>query len=182
MLQGGRCLVRAVPHLRAHGHARPYIRPAVMHALYAYDERFGHVRVPAKFVVPHDGAWPAHTHGLALGSSVSKLRTKYKRDQMPLQDVEALEAVGFVWDVPEWRWECVLGALRVYKEVHGDLQVPRAFVVPSQAPWPEAAWGIKLGFAANNIRHSGLYVRDHSDRRAELDALGFLYDASKWQV
>ena len=126
--------MRAVPHLRAHGHARPYIRPAVMHALRAYDERFGHVRVPQKFVVPHDGAWPAHTHGLALGTSVSNLRTKYKRDQMPLQDVEALEAMDFVWDVPEWRWECVLGALRVYKEVHGDLQVHRKFVVASQAP------------------------------------------------
>ena len=174
--------MRAVPHLRTHGHARPYIRPAVMHALHAYNERFGHVRVPRKFVVPHDGAWPAHTHGLALGSSVSTLRTKYKRDQMPLQDVEALEAVDFVWDVLEWRWECVLGALRVYKEVHGDLQVPYAFVVPSQAQWLEEAWGIQLGHRVHHIRHRGDHVRDHSDRRAELDALGFLYDASKWQL
>jgi hypothetical protein len=33
----------------------------------------------------------------------------------------------------------------VYKEVHDDLQVPKAFVVPTEAPWPEEAWGMKLG-------------------------------------
>ena len=68
-------------------------------------------------------------------------------------------------------------ALLVYKEAHGDLQVPRVFVVPSGAPWPEEAWGMKLGHRVNQIRDREDYVKDHPERRAELDALGFRWSA-----
>ena len=46
-------------------------------------------------------------------------------------------------------------------------------MVPSEAPWPEEAWGMKLGGRVNNIRASEHYVKDHPERRAELAALGF---------
>ena len=76
------------------------------------------------------------------------------------------------------RWEEVLTALRAYQEVHGDLEVPMPFVVPSGAPWPEEAWGMKLGGRVNNIRSSQeIYVKDNPERRAELDALGFRWRA-----
>ena len=84
-----------------------------------------------------------------------------------------LDAIGFVWDDLERRWEEVLAALQAYQQVHGDLQVPKAFVVPSEAPWAEEAWGMKLGGRVDNIRHRGDFVREDPDRRAELDALGF---------
>jgi hypothetical protein len=51
-----------------------------------------------------------------------------------------LDALGFVWDEFERRWEEVRAALLAYQELHGDLEVPKAFVVPSEAPWPEEAW------------------------------------------
>ena len=35
--------------------------------------------------------------------------------------VAQLEALRFVWDVPEWRWQCVLQCLQAYQEVHGGL-------------------------------------------------------------
>jgi len=83
--------------------------------------------------------------------------------------------MGFVWDDLERRWEEVRAALLVYQEVHGDLEVPRRFVVPSEAPWPEEAWGMKLGFRVNHIRHREDYVKGFPERRVELDALGFRY-------
>jgi hypothetical protein len=71
----------------------------------------------------------------------------------------------------------VRAALLAYKEVHGDLQVPKAFVVPSEAPWSEEAWGMKLGGRVDGIRSQEHYVKDHPERRAELDALGFRWRA-----
>jgi len=45
--------------------------------------------------------------------------------------------------------------------------------VPSEAPWPEEAWGTTLGIRVRGIRHQEIFVKDHPERRAELDALGF---------
>ena len=88
-------------------------------------------------------------------------------------DVAQLDALRFVWSMPEWRWQCVLQSLVAYKKLHGDLQVPSEFVVPSEAPWPKEAWGLKLGQRVNNIRSAEQYVKDEPERRAELDAMGF---------
>ena len=83
--------------------------------------------------------------------------------------------MGFVWDDLARRWEEVHAALRAYNEVHGDLQVPTAFVVPSEALWPEEAWGMKLGYRVKHIRYEDIYVKDYPERRAELGALGFRF-------
>ena len=64
-------------------------------------------------------------------------------------------------------------ALAVYKELHGDLEVRKAFVVPSEAPWPAEAWGLKLGSRVDDIRHQEYYIKDEPERRAKLDAMGF---------
>ena len=84
-----------------------------------------------------------------------------------------LDAMGFVWDEFERRWELVRDALAVYKELHDDLQVPKTFVVPSAAPWPAEAWGLKLGHRVSDIRSQEHFVKEHPERRAELDAMGF---------
>ena len=155
---------------------RHYLAPSLLAGLDAYGEQFGHVRVPKKFVVPDADDWPVEAHGLELGLQVSGLRKQKKRGTLSQDDVAQLEALRFVWDVPEWRWQCVLQSLLAYQEVHGDLEVPTAFVVPSEAPWPEEAWGMKLGRRVDTIRSREIYVKDHPERRAELDALGFVWD------
>ena len=50
--------------------------------------------------------------------------------------------MGFVWDDLRRRWELVRDALTVYKELHGDLEVPTAVTGPSEAPGPVEAWGL----------------------------------------
>ena len=76
--------------------------------------------------------------------------------------------------------EEVRAALRAYQEVHGDLEVPYRFVVPSEAPWADEAWGMLLGHRVNDIRHRGDFVKDYPARRAELDALGFRWNLLAW--
>ena len=110
---------------------------------------------------------------MKLGWRVDGIRSqeRYVKDH-PERRAE-LDAMGFVWDDWERRWEEVHAALRAYQEVHGDLEVPFAFVVPSEAPWAEEAWGMKLGWKVSDIRRRGDFVREDPERRAELDALGF---------
>ena len=32
--------------------------------------------------------------------------------------------------------------------------------LPSEAPWPKEAWGMKLGHRVSHIRHQEIYVKD----------------------
>ncbi|KAJ8610024.1 hypothetical protein CTAYLR_006627 [Chrysophaeum taylorii] len=69
-------------------------------------------------------------------------------------------------------WEALVEAIRVYKELYGDVRVPQDFVVPSVAPWPEAARNTTLGLRLSQIRLTGASVRDRPDRRMALLDLG----------
>jgi hypothetical protein len=60
--------------------------------------------------------------------------------------------------------------------MHGDLNVLRPFVVPSEEPWPEESWGLKLGQVTNKIRSRSAYIRTHPDRRQQLEDMGFVFD------
>ena len=114
---------------------------------------------------------------LLLGRKVSDIRHSelYVKDT-PERRAE-LDAMGFVWDELERRWEQTRDALAaVYKALHGDLAVPTAFVVPPKAPWPAETWELKLGSRVAKIRQSEQYIKDEPERRAELDAMGFRYD------
>jgi hypothetical protein len=146
-------------------------------ALLAYQEVHGDLEVPYAFVVPSEAPWPEEAWGMKLGHRVSQIRDQEHYVKHHPERRAELDALGFVWDDLERRWEEVLAALQAYQEVHGDLEVTRAFVVPSEAPWPEEAWGIQLGKRVCNIRHREDFVKDHPERRAELDALGFRWNS-----
>ena len=83
--------------------------------------------------------------------------------------------MGFIWDFFEEKWQQILDSLHVYKELHGNLEVPQDFAVPSEAPWPKDAWGMKLGSRVNTIRSSEQYVKDRPDRLKQLTAVGFRF-------
>ena len=116
---------------------------------------------------------------------MSNLRTQKKCETLPQDDVAQLKALGFVWNLFDWKWQCVLQSLRAYQEeMHGDVEVPQRFVVPSEAPWAEEAWGMKLGRRVDQIRDREDYVKHHPERRAELDAMGFVWDEfeRRWEA
>jgi hypothetical protein len=72
-------------------------------------------------------------------------------------------------------------ALLTYKEVYGDLEVPKMFEVPPSEPWPERLWDMELGKMVDGIRSSEHYVRSDSERRQWLDSKGFEWDDLKRQ-
>jgi hypothetical protein len=75
------------------------------------------------------------------------------------------------------RYDLAKTALLKYKEIHGDMLVPRWFIVPiDSASFPPEVWEIKLGHIVNNIRNQNTYA----ENKDELKALGFDYD-SQWR-
>jgi hypothetical protein len=74
-------------------------------------------------------------------------------------------------------WTAVLAAFKMYKAAYGDLKVPQRFIVPNMAPWPAAAWGIKLGRTVAAIRQTGKLVNGthQTVRREILQDMGFVW-------
>jgi hypothetical protein len=58
-----------------------------------------------------------------------------------------------------------------YKEIHGNVLVPRSLSIPWSESWPEEMWGVKLGSTVRDIRNNKRY----SIHRDELIAIGFDY-------
>mmetsp|Transcript_1703 Transcript_1703/g.1963 ORF Transcript_1703/g.1963 Transcript_1703/m.1963 type:complete len:825 (-) Transcript_1703:100-2574(-) len=63
----------------------------------------------------------------------------------------------------------------MYKAAYGDLKVPSRFIVPAMVPWPEAAWGLKLGQRVASIRSTGKFVQNNETRRKTLEDMGFVW-------
>ena len=70
----------------------------------------------------------------------------------------------------------VIEALRAYHSIHGDLVIPRRFVVPSTDDYPTEWHGVSLASTVYNMRWWQLHVRSHPDRVAELNALSFVWE------
>jgi hypothetical protein len=158
----------------------------VQSALVTYKEEHGDLNVTQEFMIPSSAPWTEETWGMKLGSIVNTIRAKgiYLSDDKP-ERKKWLDEIGFVWDEFERRWDIFQTALTVYKEEHGDLLVPKAFVVPSSAPWAEETWGMNLGRTVNSIRHNGHYLSDENPERKEwLDEMDFVWDdlERRWKV
>ena len=148
----------------------------------------GHMRVPKSFVVPQSSAWQKEHWGLPLGNVVSKIR----KGEQYADKREELEAAGFDFAKQAsgsgknaTGWEVVEPALLTYKAQHGDLLVPRPFVVPTDDPhWPESTWGVNLGKIVSNIRNQDCY----NTHEQELLDMGFDFakqadpNATGWEV
>ena len=153
----------------------------VVRALFTFGELHstaGWLPVLQSFVVPSEAPWHKMCWGMKLGSTVDSIRSQeqFVRDEPERR--EQLDEMRFVWDELEHRWtEQVQPALRAYREANDDLRVPKSFVVPWEAPWPEACWGMNLGETVSTIRHQEIFVKDKPERRAWLDDLGFVWRA-----
>lgn len=63
------------------------------------------------------------------------------------------------------RFDAIYAALLTYRDVYGDVDVPPQFVVPSEGPWLQEAWGMKLGKRVQAIKVQGTFVANSPDRR-----------------
>lgn len=119
----------------------------VLPALEAFFEVYGHINVGQYFVVPvNDPQWPQATWGTRLGFIVQNIRSRGDFFPQLMRDSDRLEEIGFVWNLAEVKWRhMVMPALEAFVEVNDHANVPPNFTVPSNAPWPEAAYNLRLG-------------------------------------
>ena len=140
----------------------------VKQLLLNYKKCFGDMLVPQRFVVPHDSdRWPSNMQNIKLGSIVHNLRSKYRKCKV---DDNNLLGSGFSYDVQRPRYRTFRNALLCYQEKHGDMSVPKDFVIPSSTSnWPEELWGLNLGVIANAARDGAF-----RSNRNDLISIGFL--------
>ncbi|KAF0699257.1 Aste57867_10157 [Aphanomyces stellatus] len=113
-----------------------------------------------------------------LTFNVDKLRQAHKKRQLQARFVARLDAMGFVWDVPRYKWERTVRALRHFKEIEGHVRVPQKKVVAhGDMNWPRECWGLRLGDRVHNYRLTKPGMPKW--KQAELDALGFEWDGLK---
>ncbi|KAG9406163.1 hypothetical protein AC1031_002495 [Aphanomyces cochlioides] len=133
---------------------------------------------PALFRVPEIEPFPNELHGKTF--YLDRIRRAKRGGRLDAGIVAQLDEIGFSWDGYEQRsnqqWQENIEALRIYKSIHGNLNVPRYYKVEmGDAEWPEKLWGKKLGSAVRNIRQEE-ETMDPS-RREILDSMGFVWDA-----
>ncbi|KAE8986547.1 hypothetical protein PR003_g17312 [Phytophthora rubi] len=152
----------------------------VLPALRRFYELNGHTDVPELYRIPKGSPeWPEHLWGQRLGNKVADIRRhKYFAKQVEA-DKEDLKRLKFCHDSTlydrNWR-EKVMPALRAFRQEFGHCNVSYAFTIPSQFPWPEAAWGMRLGNTVSRIR-CGAFSANQD--KHELDKLGFVWDNSE---
>lgn len=152
-------------------------------ALETFQALEGHLFVPQKFVVEYgDARWPRSTWGYQLGVQVATLRKQ--RDTLPQEEVRALDALGFIWNVRDAKWDqYFMPGLRRFHELFDHADVPLAFVIPDKdhedsAKWPPALHGYMLGRHVYMVR-SGNYASQAQSSEQELERLGFSFSLSE---
>ena len=156
----------------------------LLDAVVIFNKEFGDYDIPVKFEVPGTNPWPSHLHGLRLGRRLEKILSSEEFFTEHPQKVKDLSKLGFSPStnslVDDWR--VIHDAMKIYKELYGNVRVASKYEVPDEPMWPRHCRNIKLGVRVAAIRSAGRYVKDHPERKTDLDNLGFewrLRDSTK---
>jgi hypothetical protein len=138
-------------------------------ALLNYKDLNGDMLVPYKFVVSaNEKTWPEDMLGKKLGAIAMRIRAGTSFSKMRLD----LESIGFNFNFQKLSYGCetIRAALLKYKNLKGDMLVPKRFLVPANdIEWPKEMWSMKLGTVVNKIRAGTSW----SKNRADLESIGF---------
>jgi hypothetical protein len=138
----------------------------VKRCLLKYKELKGDMLVPQDYLIPWNESYPEEMWGVGLGNSVAHIRSHGSFSAHK----DELIAIGFIYSKQKntFGWDAIKIALETYKILHGNLSIPRLFIVPSDsADWPGVLSGLKLGYVLKGIRTNGNYA-DHQKELAEM--------------
>ena len=109
-------------------------------AAQTYFESNGNLYVPVDYITDD---------GIKLGVWLSNLRTYRKNDNhkamLTHERIKKLEAIGMIWDVPDYLWQQNYNALLDYYRSHGNIDVPKGYVTED---------GIKLNLWLLNVKQA----------------------------
>jgi len=141
-------------------------------AMETYKRLYGNVSIPQEFIVPKNDDWPEVTWKMKLGSIGHSIRNQ----NCHIEIREDIEEVGFDYEKQRGDFDLVKEALLIYKEIFGNLNVPRSYIIPlDDIRYPERMRGNLLGRIVSHIRNNDCY----SEHKEELIALGFDYEKQR---
>jgi hypothetical protein len=149
---------------------------AILHAISVYNETFGTTKISKEYYIPQDARYPSSLHGRKLNDLISDLKRNIRFNNFT-DKAHALEnALGIsIFRARTVDFQATVAALRVYKTLYGNVNVPQKFDVPYEAPWPSQTWGMALGVKVKKIRQCVTFTSPEQIRI--LEELGFDYDA-----
>lgn len=100
------------------------------------------------------------------------MRQLYKAGRLDPSRAERLEAIGMVWIVEKVGWERWYQAASAYRQEHGNLDIPSAYVTPD---------GLKLGSWLVGKRQEYKEGVMKAERISQLEALGISWDQNSDQ-
>ncbi|MEO5339859.1 MAG: Helicase associated domain protein [Magnetococcus sp. MYC-9] len=135
---------------------------ALFEAFQTFHQQHGHGQVPEQ--------WPSHP---ALAEWAKQQRSALAKGMLPTRRVEALDALGFCWDLEQARWEEQFAAFLQFKQHHAHAAIPEI--------WPENP---ALAFWAKEQRRERLRGKLSLERQLLLDEWGFCWDleAAYWEA
>ncbi|RLN52660.1 hypothetical protein BBJ28_00007168 [Nothophytophthora sp. Chile5] len=149
-------------------------RVKIMPSLETFRRERGHCLVERSFVVPSESPWPKKAWGMALGSIVCVIRAGQYYTVQVARDKERLIDLGFAWSHSDAVWqERILPAFVTFATKFGHCHVRKPFEVPREAPWPEKAWGLKLGINLRNFSTRGGFFTQVGRDAERLEKVGF---------
>lgn len=128
----------------------------------------GHLRVPHGY----------NYEGFLLGNWIGLQRARYlKKGGKPLtQDqIDALNAIGMIWDVFEVTWEEGYAHAQKYYLTHGNLLVPQRYICDDGYPlgsWIASRRGGYMGY--------GSWSRPTDAQIERLEAIGMVWDVEEY--
>lgn len=160
-------------------------RMQFLKAVEHYRKLYGHCSVHHTFVVSlKDPFWPSVSWGYRLGRAVAKVKANTEEHAMTPRAMADLRRLNFFEDglaLEIWQ-EALLPCLELYPRLYGDTFIPINFIVPSEDPWPERAWGMNLGYIVKTINSKYIFRDEMHSDKPKLKQLGYAWQSlfGKW--
>jgi Helicase associated domain len=122
-----------------------------------YKSQYGNLKVPHKYIIPHDSIWPEYSWGMKLGKLVTYYRQRKSKNKLEASFVRELDEIEFIWDVNIYLFHRHCEAVEAFISIYGNVTIPRKFVVPHSDEWDKDIHGYALGHAVSDIRHGGTF-------------------------
>lgn len=141
------------------------------------------MKIPMIFRIPEyhsSGRWPKEFAGIELGQELYRVKKLLEQENAPSLSPEFRSKLDQIQlgRLPRGYLTSFLGlaTAKAYVEVHGDLNVPFNFIVPTNALFPVYSWGRNFGQQLVYLRKQGETLPPSVHH--ELSKLGMRWSAS----